>query len=57
MKMEEARLWHEIELCGERNVKCDWRNCVATMKAKDRAKHRQRHLDGESDGCQMPSLW
>lgn len=44
LQCEAARVEHELEMCSERLVQCHVRRCTATVKAKDRLKHRQLHI-------------
>ena len=44
LKCEEDRLEHEQEMCEERMVRCPVKKCAATVKAKDRPRHRRLHM-------------
>jgi len=42
---EEDRIEHENEACEFRNVRCTWPNCGALVKADERKKHRDKHIE------------
>lgn len=44
LQCEEERLEHENEMCPLRLCRCSWKGCVALVRAKDRDKHRQKHI-------------
>jgi len=44
LQLEAKRLEHEQEMCEERMVRCHFKKCAATCKAKDRRRHRRLHM-------------
>ena len=44
LQCEEERLEHEQEICPERLVRCMWKKCIASVKARDRKRHRENHI-------------
>lgn len=44
LQCEEERLEHENEMCPLRLCRCSWKGCVALVRAKDRDKHRHKHI-------------
>ena len=44
LQCEEERLEHENEICEVRLCRCSWKGCVGLVRAKDRKKHRRKHI-------------
>jgi len=44
LQCEARRIEHEQEMCDERMVPCQFKDCATAMKARDRKAHRQLHI-------------